>query len=357
MTRAGELFYRIRAEGAAEIRRMIASSYSEDLFIDYKQSNTSFPSRSLDKYDRKNLSKALSGFGNGDGGIIIWGVICKSGENGDLPSGEKLISDAAAFKSLLDGEYGGLTSPQHSQAESIAVLADGGPAGFVVTYVPPGFDVPFHSNHADAQGYYMRAGSSFSKVTPGILAGMFGRKPNPELQLSARPVYHFIPSTSFTKISFVVSARNIGRGIGRDMYIRIDAINKGDTYYEIDNRIGWVPLPSSDHRWVLFSLEKVIILPPGVQIVLFEITYMAKHGGEKDLSINVSVGLEGGLGDELNLTLPQETLFDIGYAWSDRENKDKLSGLARHCDSFIEQLQMRGESTSISLPSMPYKED
>jgi hypothetical protein len=352
MTRAGELLNRIRAEGAAEIRRMIDDSHSEDLFIDYKQSNTAFPSRSLDRFDRKNLAKSLSGFGNGDGGIVIWGVVCKSGENGDLPSEEKLLKDANAFKSLLDGEYSGLTSPPHNQAESVAILADGGPAGFVVTYVPPGFDVPFHSNHPEAQGYFMRAGSSFSKITPSILAGMFGRKPNAEISLSARPRYHFLPGTEYTRISFGITARNVGRGIGRELYLRIDAEDRGETFYDLSINEGWYHLPTSDNRWVLFSINKIIVLPQGVQIKLFEISYMSKHGKEKDLEINVSAGVDGGLGDDLRMKLDSDVLFDIGYGWNNRENRDKLAGLTKYCDSMIEQELRRLGSTAISLPSL-----
>ncbi|WP_156368824.1 ATP-binding protein [Methylobacterium sp. Leaf100] len=354
MTRADELFRRLRNDGVGEIRRMIEAAYSEDLFIDYKTANTSFPSRSLDKFDRKNLAKALSGFGNGDGGIIVWGVICKRGEVGDVPSGEKLIVDAAAFKSILDGEMGGLVSPQNSKAENISLIVGEGQSGFVVTYIPPGFDIPFHSNHPEAQGYYMRAGSSFHKVTPGILAGMFGRKPNAELSLSARMRLQYNPGGQFTKAAIVISARNVGRGMGRDLYIRADAPETSAVSYHLGRKDRWEYLPSSDHRWVVGSLTNGIVLPPGVQFEVLEITYMCMIGTETDLDISLSMGLDGGLGAELKIQIPSDIMWRLGTAWTDPDNRSKLDEVQKISDRILIQHHNEVGPMGLTFPSLPF---
>jgi hypothetical protein len=78
MGRAEQLFDRIRNGGAAEIHNMIAAQIVEELFLDYKRSSTTLPSRKLSEEDKKNLAKAVSGFGNSDGGVIVWGVDCPS---------------------------------------------------------------------------------------------------------------------------------------------------------------------------------------------------------------------------------------------------------------------------------------
>jgi hypothetical protein len=155
---------------------MISERVTEELFLDYKQCATAHGARKLHADDRKNLGKAISGFGNSDGGLIIWGVVCTQGPNGDVPSGPAHVYDAVAFKALLDGAIGGLTIPPHRHVENSAWPVDSRPSGFVVTHVPPGYDVPFFSLDQSASGYYLRAGSSFQRVPPGILAAMFGRR-------------------------------------------------------------------------------------------------------------------------------------------------------------------------------------
>lgn len=330
---------------------MIADGYSEDLFIDYKTSNTKFPTRSLDRFDKKNLAKALSGFGNGDGGIIIWGVVCSPTDNGDIPTAERLLNDANAFKSLLDGEIGGLTTPQHSRTQNVAIPDGTGPTGFVVTHIPAGFDLPFHSNHLEARGYYMRAGSSFHQVTPGLLAGMFGRKPNAEFSMSATPVFEFNPGGGYTKIKFEFSVRNVGRGMGRGLYLRVNTQGSEKIQYYLEETEHWTRLPSSDHRWVLSGIGSNVVLPPGVQINVFKLIYIIEKGREKDLDVIISVGSEGGLGAEDRLIVPAETLFEFGTAWTDEANRQRLGNIENISRYMLEEHQKSIGSTFIKLPS------
>lgn len=46
----------------------------EGLFLDYKAITTTTESKALSSSDRANLRKALSGFANAEGGVIIWGM-------------------------------------------------------------------------------------------------------------------------------------------------------------------------------------------------------------------------------------------------------------------------------------------
>jgi hypothetical protein len=50
----------------------------EDLHLDFKQLQRPFEHRD----DKRNLAKALSGFANSDGGIIIWGIDARE-KNGE----------------------------------------------------------------------------------------------------------------------------------------------------------------------------------------------------------------------------------------------------------------------------------
>jgi hypothetical protein len=93
MGRAEELFNRICDGGIAEVLRMISAPVVEELFLDYKQSSTILPSRKLSDEDRKNLAKAIAGFANSEGGVIVWGVDCRHTADGDVPTGAGPIKE------------------------------------------------------------------------------------------------------------------------------------------------------------------------------------------------------------------------------------------------------------------------
>jgi hypothetical protein len=180
MGRAEQLFDRLRSGGAAEIANMIAAPVVEELFLDYKRSSTIMPSRKLHDNDRRNLAKAVAGFGNSEGGVIVWGVDCRSTPSGDVPTGAVPITDPVALKTLFDNAVGGLTLPAHFGVENLPIWNSSGSDGFVITHVPSGLNVPYQAL-GDRGGYYIRAGSNFLPTPHGVLAGMFGRRPQPQV--------------------------------------------------------------------------------------------------------------------------------------------------------------------------------
>jgi hypothetical protein len=84
MDRCREIYERIVTQGKAAIEGFIADRRAEELFLDFKRSSNNGSEPRLSDNDRKNLAKAISGFGNSEGGVIVWGVDCSS--NDDLGS-------------------------------------------------------------------------------------------------------------------------------------------------------------------------------------------------------------------------------------------------------------------------------
>ena len=71
MGRAEEIFQKLKREGEAAIDEFILSRQSEELFLDFKRSHDGGKGKRLHDRDLNNLAKAISGFGNSEGGVII----------------------------------------------------------------------------------------------------------------------------------------------------------------------------------------------------------------------------------------------------------------------------------------------
>ena len=90
MGAASILCEELRRKGIALIDEWVKEAYREDLHLDFKR-KTNPEHGHPDDNDKKNLSKALSGFANSDGGLIVWGIDAPSGASGErakFPIGE-----------------------------------------------------------------------------------------------------------------------------------------------------------------------------------------------------------------------------------------------------------------------------
>lgn len=175
MSRARDLFDRLLVEKETGIDRLIDERQSESLFLDFKQATHDGDVRRLHVSDLNNLAKAISGFGNSEGGVVVWGVDCRDIGQGDVAGPKFPITDPESYKSRLDGAVSKCTVPPHSGVTNEVIdSAQGG--GFVVTYIPKYRSGPLQVVQG-SRYYYMRAGSSFEHVSYGVLAGMFGVHP------------------------------------------------------------------------------------------------------------------------------------------------------------------------------------
>ena len=59
---------------------MVADGEQENLHLEFKTVNSA---TLMDKDDKKNFAKALSGFSNANGGLVIWGIYASNKEGVD----------------------------------------------------------------------------------------------------------------------------------------------------------------------------------------------------------------------------------------------------------------------------------
>jgi hypothetical protein len=179
MGRAEDLMQRLEAGGVAYLDALIAEAKHEELFLDFKRSEDHGQGRSLHANDWKHLRKAVSGFANAEGGVIVWGVGSDKSSGRDVPTRGPGLSDCRRFAALIDDAVSGCTVPPVPSVRSAPIARDDGVSGYVATLVPSSPNAPHQSLHEDH--YFIRLGSSFRPVPHAILAGLFGRQPRPSV--------------------------------------------------------------------------------------------------------------------------------------------------------------------------------
>lgn len=230
MSRAEEIFEKLKREGEAAIDELIMIRQSEELFLDFKRSaNNGRGPKVLHETDRNNLAKAISGFGNSEGGVIIWGVDASpDADYADVANAKKPIENISRFVSWLEGTVSGRTVPPHIGIQNYPIDIGSG-KGFVATLITKSERAPHQA--IPEQKYYMRAGSNFVPVPHAVLAGMFGRRPQPELferyvpkpiKVTRRP-----DGTEIIDMTLGFKICNRGPVMARDLYSDIKVMLPG----------------------------------------------------------------------------------------------------------------------------------
>ncbi|MBN9203069.1 helix-turn-helix domain-containing protein [Methylibium petroleiphilum] len=220
MSRAHELFERLREGRCAALDSLVADREPESLFLDFKRSPQDGAAKNLAPEDNKNLSKAISGFANSSGGIVVWGVDCRrDGSTGSEVAEKHPLLDAAGFNTKIQAAVSRTTIPPHPGVQVLSFDEPGqSPLGYVVVYIPQSLIGPIRSlatNH-----YHVRAGSDFGLVPHDVLAGMFGRPPQPnaDLNLISHPA-RLDSNPGHLTVAFGFVAVNLGAVVGERPYL------------------------------------------------------------------------------------------------------------------------------------------
>jgi hypothetical protein len=215
MNRAQEIFQRVVRDGEAAIDEFIASRTVEELFLDFKRSADNGRTATLHATDRNNLAKAISGFGNSVGGVIIWGIDCSPDFDGaDVARAKHPITNVNRFLANLQGAVSGCTIPPHNKVEHRAIVLPDN-SGYVVSHIPASNNMP-HQMVGRLQ-YFIRAGSDFVPIQHQVLAGMFGKRPQPNVfpMFTVSPV---IAQNQTLVFEYGIMLTNGGPGLAKDVF-------------------------------------------------------------------------------------------------------------------------------------------
>lgn len=236
MTRARDLFERMKHSGMRAIETLLVERAAEELFLDFKEATHAALQSKLPTEDNNNFAKAISGFGNSEGGVLIWGVQCAPARAGaDVASGLVPLQDAQGFRSQLESAVSRLTTPPHAHVEHHVVLrAEGERAGFVATLIPKLTRALLRAEIGQ-RNYYIRAGSSFVPIPHDALAGLFGRPPFAALDLVFFPravKREQLQADQRLKITFGLGVENTGAVLADRAFIALRW--DGDARFETD---------------------------------------------------------------------------------------------------------------------------
>lgn len=171
-----KLFKQFKDGGISFLKSLKDGKASENEILDFKLAKNS--DHSLETEDKANLSKAISGFANTKGGLLVWGVYCAENENGeDCVQDLKPISNLIAFKSGVQAVTCQLTGPTVQGIEHFCIFEDDAKnSGYLVMHIPKS-ETLVESLFKKNKGFYERAGSSFVEMDDQRLVSKAKYKP------------------------------------------------------------------------------------------------------------------------------------------------------------------------------------
>jgi len=287
MGRAKDIFEKITSEGEVAINELILTRKSEELFLDFKRSADGGSGKKLHATDREKLAKAISGFGNSEGGVIVWGIdASKDKDFADVARAKVPIQNVKRFVSWLEGAVSGCTVPPHIGVQNKYIITNDKDSGFAITYIPKSIHAP-HQVVGKLQ-YYIRAGSSFVPTPHAVLAGMFGRRPQPNIyHLFTGDPPELISEKIKVQLDFLITNR--GPGIASDLFMNALVISvpgdKCDLYFGVLNPKDWTGHFLYGRKMTAIS-KSHIRLAPEAEVFVFRMDLYLVPPFTRDLVID-----------------------------------------------------------------------
>lgn len=177
------LFNQVKKQGLDYINQVILDKQAETYYLDFKvtEKDDYTNQKNLFPSDKKNFAKAISAFGNSEGGLLIWGIKTGKGD-ADFAEAKQPIKNVSNFLSRLEGFTSLLTVPPHTCVSHHLILEEStSNIGYIVTHIPKSNQRP-HQVIADGDfRYYLRAGSSSLPASDTFLRSLFGQEPQPNV--------------------------------------------------------------------------------------------------------------------------------------------------------------------------------
>ncbi len=229
MSAVEDLFRTYVDGGYAFLQELVAeASVLETDLIDFKQASQGKGPMKGD--DKKNFSKALSGFGNSTGGLIVWGIDCRRSTSEPGSSHTLTLKPLANIRRFLT-DLNALTA-QLSSPGIPGVIHELIPdpieedIGFIVSLIPEYSGPPVQATVEGDGRYYYRAQESFLVMPQWMLSDRFGRVVRPQLTLNWFLTVVDMSSAKYRTICLNISNEGLAMGEHITLAINLDESSK-----------------------------------------------------------------------------------------------------------------------------------
>ena len=310
MSRAKELFEKIRKEGISAIASLISDLELESMFLDYKGTSDKLVDANLSKGDNENLAKCVSGFANSYGGVIVWGIDSRP----DRTTGAEVITNkplanAHVFGSKIQNAITRVTIPPHDGVEvEIVIDPERAPIGYVAVYVPSSRHRPIRAVPRDT--YLMRAGSNFVPIPHDSLRLLFGAKPESSVELDGR-FYSLRRTEKEDHLHFALglNVANSSFVIAENPYIVIKHSGLSETSVHVSELTTGYEEKKGPYTKSLVPTSRHILPPSGVQFIC-NLGVSVHVKSSADISLEIVVGAESIFPTHYFLRAPIASLFE-----------------------------------------------
>ena len=325
MSRAEDIFQKLIYFGEDAIDEFIINRQTEELFLDFKQAVSDGKNfTTLHRDDRKNLAKAISGFGNSEGGVVLWGVECSRDlEVGDVAKAKVKVKNVHRFLSWLENAISGCTIPSHNKVRNHIVSVDANGDGFVATYIPKCDIAPLMTTGSNS--IYIRSGSNNVPAPYAVIAGMFGKAPQPNVELimgdhkiealenidedMLYPNSIDNPPKQYVKISFALQASNSSNVIARELYLSCRTIESGGEYNKVRfaNYNQMDSIPGVDGQLNIITRPQLRLPPRGI-IRFCNVEIILSPYIDEDFKLEGVIGADKAAPHDFRIYIPKNKL-------------------------------------------------
>ncbi len=314
-----DLYDWITQDGEAAILQICQENRRESLTLEFKTKERA-DQVGLTRPDKKNLGRALSGFSNSVGGLLIWGVDARPDED-EIDCAQDLtpIASIGKFASDVSGLVTDYLMPPNEaiKVQDIpSVEVEGG--GYLLVLVEPSELRPHMDMAPDDHRYYRRSGDRFVQMEHYEIQDMFNRIA--PVQLDVFYQFEGIKRRE-QKASIKFGMRNNTRLTAKFPYIHLKSfvggqLDRGGPYG--GSKFGLYP--AQTHYGHLFAGNANDVLHPGRELLVFGIDVPLKAGAEgimytdahlQTLTLELQVGCENSQMREMRIDLSAEELRDL----------------------------------------------
>jgi hypothetical protein len=254
---------------AAAIHALIGKT--EDLHLDCKV----WPK---EEDVQKVIAKAACGFANGDGGVIVFGLVAKAGREKDEPDqiqSAELLADTSKVKPRVQDLIGQLIEPGIAGVRVAEINEPAGTKfGFVTVLVPATDGAPCRSRKD--WKFYQRISSGTHPMEYFQIADMFGKRHRPvlDLHLVEGPVEG---NGDGRYRAFDLGITNSGRGIAKYPGLRFKNADELPRLMVLQNNEFGLPMRHQVTDWMIFGGGADHVIYPGETLLIAKLHQTGLH--------------------------------------------------------------------------------